>query len=213
MSAISRLGFPVAMLLLALAAVALSGCATTRSATKAPPGHTERGLASWYGPGFHGRRAANGEVYDMHDLTAAHRTLPFDTVVEVRNRDNGRHVTVRINDRGPFVKGRVIDLSYEAARQLEMIGPGVARVELRVVRMGASTAYARAYWVQAGAFRDPGEAQRFLRRLKRRFDRAQLTTDDGWHRVRIGPFPKRSRADATLHELERLGIDGFVVRL
>lgn len=191
----------------------LTGCASTRSATRAQPGYTERGLASWYGPGFHGRQAANGEIYDMNELTAAHRTLPFDTEVEVRNRDNGRRVKVRINDRGPFVKGRIIDLSYVAAQQLDMIGPGVAPVEIRVVRKAPGAGTDTSFWVQAGAFRDPSEAQQLYRRMKKRFDDVRLTSDGAWHRVRLGPFPERKRAESTRKELLRIGIDAFVVRL
>ncbi len=101
-------------------------------------------MASWYGEKFHGRSTANGERYDMHGMTAAHPTLPFGTVVEVRNLDNGRSVRVRINDRGPFVRGRIIDLSYAAAREIEMIGPGTARVELTLVRRPGGAAPARA---------------------------------------------------------------------
>ena len=136
-----------AALLLGLLALTL-GCATKGGAYKGEPRYTERGLASWYGRGFHGKQAANGEIYDMHELTAAHRTLPFDTVVQVRNRDNGKRVEVRITDRGPFVKGRIIDLSKEAARQLDMLGPGVAPVEIRVLAGGPDTGKVSRYWVQ-----------------------------------------------------------------
>jgi rare lipoprotein A len=97
------------------------------------PGATEQGIASWYGPGFHGRRTASGEIYDQFDLTAAHQTLPHGTRVRVVNLTNGRAVLVRINDRGPFVDDRIIDLSYAAARQLDMIGPGTVPVRLEVV--------------------------------------------------------------------------------
>ncbi|MEY6432291.1 septal ring lytic transglycosylase RlpA family protein [Thioalkalicoccus limnaeus] len=96
-------------------------------------GHVERGLASWYGRKFHGRRTSNGERYDMYELTAAHRSLPLPTYAEVTNLNNGRSVLVRINDRGPFVGDRVIDLSYAAARELGMVQAGVAKVELRAV--------------------------------------------------------------------------------
>ena len=108
-----------------------------------PPGPTSpgseemEGLASWYGQPHHGRRAASGEVYNMHRLTAAHRTLPFDTIVLVHNKRNGREVNVRINDRGPFVKGRVIDLSYAAAKVLDMLKPGTAPVRLKIVPVKA----------------------------------------------------------------------------
>lgn len=96
-------------------------------------GWRQTGVASWYGDPFHGRRTASGEVYDMERLTAAHQTLPFGTRVRVENLDNGMAVTVRINDRGPFVKGRILDLSRRAARELGMIGSGTARVQITVL--------------------------------------------------------------------------------
>ena len=118
----------VALLLLATA------CRTQRPYP--PPGGTERGIASWYGEPFQGRQTASGEIFDTYELTAAHRTLPFQTLVEMVNLDNGRRVVVRINDRGPFVRGRIVDLSYAAARRIDMVGPGTARVELRVLGPG-----------------------------------------------------------------------------
>jgi len=98
-----------------------------------PPGYEEVGIASWYGPGFHGKTTANGELYDMYAFTAAHKTLPFGTVVEVVDLDTGRSVVVRINDRGPFVPGRIIDLSYAAAEALGILERGTARVGLIVL--------------------------------------------------------------------------------
>lgn len=92
------------------------------------------GIASWYGPGFHGKRTANGEIFDMYALTAAHKTLPFNTLVKVVDLDTGRWVVVRINDRGPFVPGRIIDLSYAAAKELGIVEKGLARVGLKVLR-------------------------------------------------------------------------------
>ena len=97
----------------------------------------QKGIASWYGPGFHGRQTANGETFDMEAMTAAHRTLPFDTIVRVRHLANGRTVDVRINDRGPFKRGRIVDLSRAAAREIGLLEKGTARVELRVLRTGA----------------------------------------------------------------------------
>jgi len=96
----------------------------------------QEGVASFYGEDFHGRKTANGEIYDMHAMSAAHRALPYNTRVLVTNLDNGKKVEVRINDRGPFVKGRIIDLSYGAARKIGMVGPGTARVRLEVLEMG-----------------------------------------------------------------------------
>ena len=120
------------LLLLAVVGLLASGCASKR----APSGswdaaaREERGQASWYGDPYHGRTTASGEIYDMNDLTAAHRTLPFGTRVEVTNLNNGRSVVVRINDRGPFKKGRIIDLSRSAARELDMIEAGVVPVKV-----------------------------------------------------------------------------------
>ena len=124
-------------MLLALAAGCSKPPVVVRAPSAPPPariGYTETGVASWYGAPYHGRRAASGEIYDMRKLTAAHRTLPFETWVEVTNLSNGRRVKVRINDRGPFVKGRIIDLSMAAADEIQMIRPGTARVQLRVIR-------------------------------------------------------------------------------
>ncbi len=117
--------------LLVLLLLLLAGCAGRKAPPDAVPrGYTETGMASWYGKKFHGRRTANGERYDMNALTAAHPRLPFGTVVRVTSLDNGRSVVVRINDRGPFKKGRIIDLSRAAARKLHMIKRGVVKVRL-----------------------------------------------------------------------------------
>jgi rare lipoprotein A len=97
-------------------------------------GYTEDGIASWYGHPYHGRKTANGETYDMDKQTAAHKTLPFGVWVEVRNKRNSKTVEVRINDRGPFIGGRIIDLSREAARKIDMIGPGTSPVRIKVIR-------------------------------------------------------------------------------
>ena len=120
-------------------AIFAAGCGQRRApqAQAAKPvriGATQTGIASWYGDPYHGRRAANGEVYDMEKLTAAHRAWPFDTWVHVRNLDNGKTVNVRITDRGPFVDKRIIDLSRAAAGEIAMIGPGTARVKLQVIK-------------------------------------------------------------------------------
>ena len=126
------------LFLVLLASLHLSGCAKRpHIARPVSFGHTETGIASWYGVPYHGRQAANGELYDMNHLTAAHRTLPFGTWVEVANLANAKRVTVRIIDRGPFVHARVIDLSRAAAKQIDMIGSGTARVRLKVVRAPA----------------------------------------------------------------------------
>ena len=118
--------------------IVLPGAGCARSAREPQDARTSRpwteeGIASWYGKKFHGRQTASGERYDMHELTAAHKSLPFGTRVRVTNLDNGRHVVVRITDRGPFIKGRIIDLSYAAARKVDMVNAGTARVRVEVV--------------------------------------------------------------------------------
>src|SRR5438309_4149446 len=114
----------------------LAGCAPMRTSPPAPPpviDGVQLGVASWYGPGFHGNRTANGEIYDQYELTAAHPSLPLGTRVMVTNLENARAVQVRVNDRGPFVDGRAIDLSYAAARTIGMVGPGTVRVRIEVL--------------------------------------------------------------------------------
>ncbi|MDP8256926.1 MAG: septal ring lytic transglycosylase RlpA family protein [Candidatus Alcyoniella australis] len=122
----------VGALLLALMLSALvAGCAP--KPVDGPYGYSETGYASWYGPGFHGKRTASGEIYNMYDYTAAHKQLPFGTLVQVENLENHKVVAVRINDRGPFVRGRIIDLSYTAAQDLNMIRAGVVKVRIQVM--------------------------------------------------------------------------------
>jgi rare lipoprotein A len=134
----------------------------SQSAAKnvAPPiGTAERGMASWYGHPYHGRAAADGEIYDMETLVAAHRTLPFQTRVRVRNLSNDKTVDVRIIDRGPFVQGRIIDLSHAAAKEINLIGPGIAQVEITIIGTPASPEPGF-FGVQVGAFREKANADR-----------------------------------------------------
>lgn len=193
-----------------LAFLLMQACTSTGVPRRGLTGQIERGLASWYGPGFDGRPTASGEIYDRHDLTAAHRILPFGTVVEVRNRENGRSVRVRINDRGPFIRGRIIDLSYAAARELEMIVPGTAAVEIRVLSTRSVELAGGSYWVQAGAFKDEQRARALYSRLKSHYSNIRLLSDGSWHRVRIGPFSNRKAAERTQRRLESQGFDTFL---
>ena len=138
MMAVFRRPIHAGFALLALVVMLLAGCSHRAAHVNTPLaparlGTTETGVASWYGFPYHGRRAASGEVYDMEQLTAAHRTLPFQTWVEVTNLSNGKQVDVRINDRGPFVKGRIVDLSQAAARDIDMLRAGTTRVRLKVI--------------------------------------------------------------------------------
>src|SRR5277367_5705109 len=129
----------------------------------APAGYMEEGNASWYGVPFNGRRASNGEIYDMYKLTAAHKTLPFETMVRVTNLNNGKSAVVRITDRGPFVDNRILDLSLAAAREIESVGPGVVPIRLEV--LGKIDPTAGFFTVQVGAFRDRANAERLRDRL------------------------------------------------
>jgi rare lipoprotein A len=186
----------------------------------APPRISETGeigVASWYGSPFHGRASASGEIYDMEQMTAAHRTLPFGTAVRVHDLDNDKSVDVRINDRGPFVDGRIIDLSHAAARAIEMIGPGTARVRLEI--LSAPVAAQAHFGVQVGAFRNRETAERLRQAMETKYGRARLVrradTPGIWH-VMVGMEPTQSGASALA---DRIRIEdpavtsAFVVRL
>lgn len=183
----------------------------------APPiGYLEEGNASWYGNPFNGRRSSNGEIYDMYKMTAAHRTLPFDTMVRVTNLANGKSTTVRITDRGPFVDGRVIDLSYAAAREIESIGPGVVPVRLEV--LGNVDVTGGFFTVQVGAFRDRGNAERLRDRLNESYTPIviqQFETPEGaFYRVRVGKIAGEDAARVFGEQLRaKEGFTPFVVRL
>jgi len=147
--------------------------APTRPAAIPATGQLEVGVASWYGHPYHGRPAANGEIYDMEQMTAAHRTLPFDTVVRVTNLTNQKSCEVRINDRGPFVDGRMIDLSHAAARAIDMVGPGTAEVRIEIVKLPDLVPPAL-FAVQVGAFRDRGNAERERALMEKLYGSARL---------------------------------------
>jgi rare lipoprotein A len=167
-------------------------------------GWTEKGIASWYGEPYHGRRTASGEIYDMHRLTAAHLSLPFGSVVTVKRRDTGAEVTVRINDRGPFVEGRIIDLSYAAAKKIDLDIDGVAPVKIKVVGREAEKERnpvhveepESCFWVQVGAFSDPDNARRAQAELEQDGEEAVVLEGlDALWRVRVGPFDREQEAD------------------
>ncbi|MCX6561723.1 MAG: septal ring lytic transglycosylase RlpA family protein [Candidatus Aminicenantes bacterium] len=173
----------------------------------------ETGIASWYGPGFQGRATSNREVYDMNEMTAAHRTLPFNTKVLVTNLENGRQVRVRINDRGPFVDDRIIDLSLAAARGLDMVGPGTVRVRLEILEAPPAGS-APHYYVQAGAFTVEANAQALAAQLKSDYPslRVMRTPADGgvYYRVRI-PGSGRNEADRIAAALAARGFSALVL--
>ncbi len=184
--------------------------------TPAPSGYAEEGNASWYGAPFNGRRASNGEIYDMYKLTAAHRTLPFETMVRVTNLNNGKSTVVRITDRGPFVENRIIDLSLAAAREIELVGPGVAPVRVEV--LGGIDPTAGYFTVQVGSFRDRGNAERLRDRLNVSYSPIfiqQYDSPDGmYYRVRVGKISGEDAARQFGEQLrDREGFTPFLVRL
>lgn len=207
---------------IAALSLALPGCGRKARAPRAPaapsPGWTETGIASWYGHPYHGRQAASGEVYDMRELTAAHRTLPFGAVVRVTNLDNRKTVTVRINDRGPFVEGRIIDLSRAAAQRIGLIGPGTAlvRIELAGYQDSAQKDAPPLFTIQAGAFADRANAERLRDRLRRRYEPVDISSSSAsppLHRVLAGRFGDLREAEAAAERLRREARDVFVVRI
>ena len=183
----------------------------------APVGYTEEGNASWYGAPFHGRRASNGEIYDMHKMTAAHRTLPFDTVVRVTNVNNGKSAIVRITDRGPFVENRIIDLSFAAAEQIESVGAGVVPIRLEVISGGGDPT-AGFFTVQVGAFRERANAEGLRDRLSPSYSPIFIqnyeTPEATFYRVRVGKIAGEDAARQYAGQLHaREGFTTFVMRL
>jgi rare lipoprotein A len=184
----------------------------------AADGYSERGVASWYGPTFHGANTSSGEQYDMYGMTAAHKTLPLPTYARVTNLRNGKSVVVRINDRGPFVANRLIDLSYTAAAKLDMVRDGTTLVEVRALTPGVPDELTRSVesppaplYVQAGAFADQQNAQRLLERLRgaglaSAFVLSPMEGHSRLFRVRLGPVAGVADFDELAARLQSLGI-------
>ncbi len=187
-------------------------------------GFVERGTASWYGKKFHGRKTSSGEIYNMHAMTAAHKTLPLPTYVRVENLANGKSVVVKVNDRGPFVGDRIIDLSYAAAQKLNVVGPGTAKVE--VTAMVSATQSSRTVvrsipltdnkaadvplFIQMGSFGSVVNAQNMKRELNTANEQAvsvsELETATGlFYRVRVGPLYGIDEANAVVRRLNKKG--------
>jgi peptidoglycan lytic transglycosylase len=182
-----------------------------------PLPHAERfsqwGKASWYGTKFHGKKTANGEIYNMYAMTAAHKTLPFDTVVRVRNVENNTAIKVRINDRGPFARSRIIDLSYAAAKKLGIVGPGTAYVEIvalagsiqpdmsksNTASYPAKDLYEGNFTVQIGAFGEMKNAERLRKELARTYENVYITSyfngRGTFYRVKVGKYTNLAQAN------------------
>jgi len=181
-----------------------------------PGQYVEEGVASWYGVPFDGHRTSNGEIYDMHAFTAAHRTLPFGSLVRVTNLRNGLQTEVRINDRGPFVADRIIDLSLSAAQAIQMVGPGTAQVRLEVIS-GPNPAQGF-FGVQVGAFANRDNAERLRAQLAARYSPVTIMVYDSpsgiFYRVRVGRLPTEDAARQLADQLRaNEQFTTFVVRL
>ncbi len=189
----------------------------------------QRGTASWYGKAFHGKQTANGEIYNMYGMSAAHKTLPLGTYVRVTNLNNRRKIDIRINDRGPFVRGRIIDLSYAAAKRLRIVGPGVAPVEIvslgTTARSGSHKTSRGSYTpvdvnkgnftFQIGSFRNRKNAEKQRRKLARRFRHAHISVFDSgygiFYRVRVGRYSDLRRAQKKIAALKRAGYRNAII--
>ncbi|MBP1708866.1 MAG: RlpA-like lipoprotein precursor [Deltaproteobacteria bacterium] len=197
-------------------------------------GFVEYGKASWYGKDFHGRPTSSGEIYNMYGRTAAHKLLPLDTVVKVTNLTNQKTLILPVNDRGPFVKGRVIDLSYGAARDLDMVGPGVVDVKVEALAREVGNVKGRdgftplvevqdfrrgEFTIQVGAFESQQNASKLAERLRGSLDEVRITayedaTGKTFHRVQVSKSETLDQAEAMEKKLEAMGFaDAFKVRM
>lgn len=198
--------------LLVVGFLVLTDCTTSPPKTiEREVGYVEKGTASWYGPGFHGKPTASGERYDMHKLTAAHKTLPLETVVQVRSLSTDRQVTVRINDRGPFIQGRIIDLSYRAAKDLRMIGRGTDSVRLTVLGYQESVKSHGPFWIQVSSFHDRTQAATLHKQLAKDYTNVRVLAVELptgiWYRVQVGEFSTEKSAKTVATRLHnRLGV-------
>jgi rare lipoprotein A len=216
----------IAMLFAAAICATLAGCAArslarppATPASPAPPfsqGTSLEGVASWYGPGFHGHRTSSGAVYDQEDLTAASLLFPLGTHLLVTNLANNRSVEVTINDHGPYVQGRQIDLSHKAARLLGVIGPGTARVRMDVLATPAGgPAIGERYFVQVGSFADSDNARRMQQRLAAAFPDVHIETaaagSNLYYRVRMGAFMNRDDAEDRAQRVASAGYSAVII--
>ncbi|MBI5588418.1 MAG: septal ring lytic transglycosylase RlpA family protein [Deltaproteobacteria bacterium] len=209
----------VKILFLVLICVLATSCATVEQSVS--PDGVQEGIASWYGSDFHGKPTASGETYNMYAMTAAHKTLPLGTTVEVINLDNGRHINVVVNDRGPFVAGRIIDLSFTGAKGLNMVDSGTARVRLKVT--GRDEKYVKyirfedsgpgnLYVIQLGAFVEKGNAERLKTALEWKYSGVYMARAEvsgrAFYRVRMGRSKERNSARTLA---ETLAQEGYTV--
>lgn len=215
-----RAGTTLRALATVLMSSLIGGCLAPQmapsSVTWVPSGRSVTGVASWYGPGFYGHRTSSGAFYNQDDLSAASNLFPLGTQLMVTNLANGRAVEVLVNDHGPYVNGRDLDLSHRAALLLGMVKPGIARVRMDVLRTppGGPTLGPR-YFVQVGSFTDPANAQRLGEQLERYYDDVQVieaTSDiNRYYRVRMGMFTDRASAEQRAQTITHIGLRPVII--
>ncbi len=175
--------------------------------------YRETGTASWYGKDFHGRKTANGETFDMYDVSGAHRTLPLGTFIRVTNLDNYKGIKVRVNDRGPYARNRVLDLSYGAARELGFVAQGTARIKLETIEPIRDAAQ---YTIQAASFVEEENARMLRERLSKRFEQVYIIPFESnigkFFRVRVGAYPNEEKAERIASKLTLEGLEPIVMR-
>ncbi len=202
----------------------VSACSVPPSRVKLPPAPggdgrvSQTGIASWYGPGFHGKATASGAIYNQDDMTAAHQTLPLGSKVMVTNMETGRTAEVLVNDRGPFAKGRIIDLSYAAAQAIDMVGPGTALVRVDVLDSPVPLRAIRPtldYTLQLGSFAQLENAQQLRDRIAKSFDRVTITPlqskDTTYYRVHLGQFTSRDAAEEMAARVSQAGYSVMIM--
>ncbi len=171
----------------------------------------QQGTASWYGENFHGKKTANGEIYNMHAFTAAHKTLPFNTKVVVLNVSNKKEVTVRINDRGPYVGERIIDLSYAAAKEIGLVNSGTGTVKLFLLKE-AGTSGTGKHYLQLGSFSKKQNAVKLRKKALKHTKRVTIVSEGGKFKVLVGPFDSEASAKKVLKRIRKnSNITGFVI--
>ena len=208
--------------LLVAALIFMSGCAVPASKVALPSipqsSVSQTGIASWYGPGFHGKATASGEIYNQNDMTAAHQTLPLGTKVMVTNLENGSAAEVLVNDRGPFAKDRIIDLSYAAAQSIHMVGPGTALVRVDVVDSPIRLSAIRAnldYTLQLGSFAQLENAHQLRDRIAKSFSNVTISPlqakDATYYRVHLGTFSNRNAAEQQARQVSQAGYSVIIM--
>ncbi|MEE9431306.1 MAG: septal ring lytic transglycosylase RlpA family protein [Melioribacteraceae bacterium] len=207
-------------LLILLLLIVVISCSSTKQITKIENKNKkgnliESGIASWYGPNFNGKLTANGETFDMYDLTAAHRTLPFNSIVKAINKSNGQSVVVRINDRGPYAKSRIIDLSKKAAEKIGMIKKGFTEVDLILLSKSTLPTDLKVphFTVQIGSYNKKSDAIKVSSTIEETKVVSAIVNGQTYYRIYVGVFTDRNKAETKKIFLLENGIDGFVKQI